>query len=64
MLFLFSLKIFFILEGFSGKLKDIDARVVKLEKEYFQLKTKFNQIESRFKMMVNQLSNLNNREKL
>ncbi|WP_457567930.1 hypothetical protein [Desulfurobacterium sp.] len=58
MLFLFSLKIYFMLDGFSHKLMEIDARLLKMEKEYFELKAKVDHLDASFKMTMQKLNSL------
>ncbi|WP_022847173.1 MULTISPECIES: hypothetical protein [unclassified Desulfurobacterium] len=58
MLFLFSLKIYFMLDGFSHKLMEIDARLLKIEKEYFELKAKVDHMDTSFKMTMQKLNSL------
>jgi len=55
MLFLFSLKLYFLIDGFSAKLKEIDTRLLKLEKEHFEIKTRLEQMDNRFKMTLQKL---------
>ncbi len=58
MLFLFSLKIYFMLDGFSHKLMEIDTRLLKIEKEYFELKARLDHMDTSFKTMMQRLNNL------
>ncbi|SNR72195.1 hypothetical protein [Desulfurobacterium atlanticum] len=58
MLFLFSLKLYFLIDGFSTKLKEIDTRLLKIEKEHFEVKTRLEQMDNQFKMTLQKLKQL------
>ncbi len=55
LLFVFSLKLHFMLTEVSFKLEELDSRLVKAEKEIYDLKAKVDRLESSLKMALKRL---------